>query len=282
MPLSGATQAEVRSHYDRSDAFYALWLGQELVYSCALWAGARSLHDAQERKLHFHLSNLQLPPQATLLDIGCGWGSLLRFARQRFPVKRSVGLTLSDNQWRFSNDRPQQGIEVHLQSWTEHEPRDRYDGLVSIGAFEHFTRPEQSALEKATIYRAFFQKCRDWLRPEARMSLQTIAYGSLRPEDASTFMQNVIFPGSELPCVDEVTTAARPNFDVLHIRNDAEDYAKTCEAWLRNLQRNRHAAHDLVGMETTGIYEHYLRLSAIGFRTGRIVLLRLLLQRRGP
>ena len=280
MTLSGATQAEIESHYDCSDAFYALWLGAERVYSCALWEeGVSSLDEAQGRKLRFHLNNLRLAPRAALLDIGCGWGSLLRCARRDFAVERAVGLTLSESQRRAINDDHPR-IDARLESWTEHAPLQPYDGIVSIGALEHFTRPEHTAAEKGAIYRAFFGKCRAWLKPAARLSLQTIAYGSLAPEQANPFMQNVIFPGSELPLAEEVTAAAEAHFDLLQSRNDAEHYARTCEAWLRNLQRNRRAANTLVGAETVRTYEHYLRLSAIGFRTGRIVLLRLLFQRR--
>jgi cyclopropane-fatty-acyl-phospholipid synthase len=88
-----------------------------------------------------------------------------------------------------------------------------------------------------------------------------------------------VFPGSELPRPEEITLAAREHFDLLDVRDDGADYARTCEAWLRNLQRNRRGAQALVGEESVRNYEHYLRLSAIGFATGRIVLLRMLFGR---
>ena len=281
MPASGATRAEIEAHYDRGDAFYALWLGAERVYSCATWdQGVTSLEAAQARKLAFHLDNLRLPPRARLLDVGCGWGALMRRARRDYAVERAVGLTLSESQWRSFDDACDPGLEPRLESWSAHDPPRAYDGIVSIGAFEHFSRPENAPPERLAIYRRFFERCHGWLAPYARLSLQTIAYGSLEPAQASPFMQNVIFPGSELPREDEILAAAEPAFNVLEVRNDAEHYARTCEAWLRNLQRNRRAAADLVGADTVRTYEHYLRLSAIGFRARRIVLLRLLFQRR--
>lgn len=281
METAGATRAEIESHYDRGDAFYALWLGAERVYSCATWdQGVSTLEEAQARKLAFHLDNLRLPSRATLLDIGCGWGGLMRRARRDHAVDRAVGLTLSDSQWRSIAAAGDPGLHARLESWLTHEPARTYDGIVSIGAFEHFARPENGRDERLAIYRKFFERCHAWLAPRARLSLQTIAYGSLDSAQASPFMRNVIFPGSELPREEEILAAAQPQFNVLELRNDAEHYARTCEAWLRNLQRNRRAAADLVGAETVRTYEHYLRLSAIGFRTRRIVLLRLLFQRR--
>jgi cyclopropane-fatty-acyl-phospholipid synthase len=281
MPLSGATRAEIESHYDRGDAFYGLWLGARRIYSCALWDGdADTLDAAQARKHRFHLGNLELAPDSTLLDVGCGWGSLLHDARRDCGARHAVGLTLSENQCRSIADAGDTGIDARLESWSAHEPARPYDGIVSIGAFEHFARPEQSPTERMAIYRAFFAKCHAWLRPGARLSLQTIAYGSLAPEQASPFMRNVIFPGSELPKPGEIASAALDHFELLSTRDDAAHYARTCEAWLRNLQRNRRAARELVGAGTVSTYEHYLRLSAIGFHTRRIVLLRLLFRRR--
>jgi cyclopropane-fatty-acyl-phospholipid synthase len=280
---SGATRTEIEAHYDRGDEFYASWLGAERIYSCATWdRGISSLEEAQSRKLSFHLQNLRLPPRATLLDIGCGWGGLMRRACRDFGVDRAIGLTLSESQARSIDEAGDPRLAARLESWTGHEPERAYDGIVCIGAFEHFTRPENSTHERLAVYREFFARCHAWLAPGARLSLQTIAYGSLDAAQASPFMRNVIFPGSELPREEEILASAQPVFNVLELRNDAEHYARTCEAWLRNLQRNRRAAAELVGAETVRTYEHYLRLSAIGFRARRIVLLRLLFQRREP
>ena len=280
MHLLGSTQAEIQYHYDTDDAFYRLWLGDEQIYSCALWEQPdASLEKAQRAKLQYHLQNLHLPKHANLLDIGCGWGALLHFATKHFEVDTAIGLTLSQNQCQFIRSIGGDGVEVRLEHWLQHKPKFWYDGIVSIGALEHFTRPEDSTDQKRQIYRRFFESCSQWLCAEGRLSLQTIAYGSMDPSEASEFMQKDIFPGSELPRQEELLTSAKPYFTVVQCCNHHRDYAKTCECWLRNLQRHRDRAHELVGKAITAKYERYLRLSAIGFKTGRLHLLRIVFQK---
>jgi cyclopropane-fatty-acyl-phospholipid synthase len=278
--LSGATREEIESHYDRGDAFYQLWLGAERIYSCAAWdEGVGTLDAAQALKIQRHLANLQLARGSAVLDIGCGWGAVLRAACRDFGAARAVGLTLSENQARAVNAGGDSRIEARLESWSAHRPERPYDGIVSIGAFEHFARPEHTTAERNAIYEEFFRSCAAALRPGSRLSLQTIAYGTEAPAQISPFMNSAVFPGSELPRPDEVMRAARPSLEMLSVRNDAEHYARTCEAWLRSLQRQRREAGELAGADTVALYERYLRLSAMGFRTGRLVLLRLVFQR---
>jgi cyclopropane-fatty-acyl-phospholipid synthase len=276
---SGATREEIQSHYDRGDEFYRLWLGDERIYSCASWEdGVGTLEQAQALKIRRHLENLQLAPHAVLLDVGCGWGALLWSARRHFAAAVAVGLTLSETQRNAVNALGDPGIEARLESWSEHRPERAYDGIVSIGAFEHFARPEHTPAQRASIYSDFFRRCRAWLRPGGRLSLQTIAYGALAPAQPHPFMQSAIFQGSDLPKPQEVLTAAGPHLEVVAVRNDAGHYARTCETWLRNLQRRRREASALTDADTVTTYERYLRLSAMGFRTGRLVLLRLVLR----
>jgi len=277
--LSGATPQEIQSHYDRGDEFYRLWLGDARIYSCASWEeGVTTLERAQALKIRRHLENLGLTPGSAVLDVGCGWGALLETARRDFAVAHALGLTLSETQRNAVNARGDPGIEARLESWSEHRPERAYDGIVSIGAFEHFARPEHTPPERASIYSDFFRRCRDWLRSGARLSLQSIAYGALAPAQPHPFMHSAIFQGSALPKAQELLDAARPHLELVALRNDAEHYARTCETWLRNLQRQRREASALTDADTVTTYERYLRLSAMGFRTGRLVLLRLVFQ----
>jgi len=267
--------AAVRHHYDVGNDFYRLWLDGSRTYSCAMPEGADdTLEAAQERKLRFHLDAVRAGQVNCVLDIGCGWGSVLeRLASAGVP--RAVGLTLSDEQAAFVRSRDLPGVEVRTEDWWHHEPDAPYGGIVSIGAFEHFARPDDPPADKVRRYREFFTRCRAWSSDDAVLSLQTIAYGDMSRADASTFMQQEIFPQADLPTLAEIAAAAEGVYEVRSVRNDRLDYAWTCEQWARRLRARREDAVALVGTAVVARYERYLRLSALGFRMGKLGLLRI-------
>ena len=280
-PPRGGAEAAIQRHYDVSDAFYALWLDPTMTYSCALWRPGddpADLHAAQLRKLDFHLDAAGAPRARHLLDIGCGWGSLMRRASAVDTIETVTGLTLSDTQARHIAASGTPRAIVRKESWIDHRPDRTYGSIVSIGAFEHFASPGDSTGHKTALYREFLARCRSWLAPDGALSLQTICYGSLRPSQGNAFITEHIFPDSELPEPHEIVHAASGIFEVTALRNDRVQYARTCELWLANLRRRRAEAAAIVGEETVVRYEKYLRMSAFGFNTGRIGLLRLTLK----
>ena len=135
---------------------------------------------------------------ARVLDVGCGWGALLRRLVEHAGVSEAVGLTLSASQAAWVREHSGPGIEVREESWRDHKPEAPYDAIISIGAFEHFARPGLSPEEKLAAYREFFDFCRGALKDGGRLSLQTIAYvGSdvAMPQ----FFAEEIFPETEPP-----------------------------------------------------------------------------------
>lgn len=268
--------AAVRYHYDVGNDFYRLWLDSSLTYSCALReSAADTLETAQERKLRFHLEAVRARQAGRVLDIGCGWGSILQLLAEAYHVHQAVGLTLSEEQAAFVRSRHYPRTEVCTEHWMHYEPGARFDGIVSIGAFEHFAAPEDSPAEKVRVYREFFTRCRGWLNDGGALSLQTIAYGNMSRQDASRFIQQEIFPGADLPTLPEITSAADGIFEVQSVGNGRLDYAWTCEQWAHRLRSHRDQAVRIVGPEVVARYERYLRLSALGFRMGKICLLRI-------
>ncbi len=274
-----AAAAAIRYHYDVGNEFYRLWLDRSLTYSCAMPHGAAdTLEAAQDRKLRFHLDAIGADRARSVLDIGCGWGSLLGYLAQEYRVPRAVGLTLSLEQAALVRARKHPGVEVRTDNWMSYEPGARFDGIVSIGAFEHFASPDDPAAEKVRVYREFFGRCGGWLNAGGVLSLQTIAYANMSRDDASAFMTDEVFPDADLPTLAEITTAAERIFEVRSVRNDRLDYAWTCEQWARRLSAHRAAAERIAGPDTVARYERYLKLSALGFRMGKICLLRIVLQ----
>jgi cyclopropane-fatty-acyl-phospholipid synthase len=289
---AGASPEAIRSHYDVGNDFYRLWLDETMTYSSAMWRGeddTASLADAQRRKIDWHLRNAGADRATSLLDIGCGWGGMLRAAVATRapgapPLQRGVGLTLSDAQAELARaalrDAGSPPVEIRVESWADHQPAEPYGAIISVGAFEHFTKPKDDAATKTAIYRHFFTRCRDMLAPDARMTLQTIAYGD--PDDKVPMGPLVedIFPESELPRLPEILAAANGIFEVERFRNDRTDYGRTCEIWAANLKVRRAEALEMVGKEQTRRYERYLKFSAWGFFSHRLHLLRFRLKRR--
>ncbi|HEY1822024.1 MAG TPA: cyclopropane-fatty-acyl-phospholipid synthase family protein [Trebonia sp.] len=276
--LAAAAEA-IRYHYDVGNEFYRLWLDHSLTYSCAMPDGpGDTLEAAQDRKLKFHLAAIEADRAGSVLDIGCGWGSLLRNLALGNRVPRCVGLTLSDEQAAYIRSRQYPGVEVRTEHYLSYEPDAPFDGIVSIGAFEHFARPDDTQAAKVAVYRQFFDRCRGWLSAGGTLSLQTIAYANMSRDDASEFMRTEVFPDADLPTLAEITAAADRIFEIQTVRNDRLDYAWTCEQWARRLREQREAARGVAGEETVARYERYLRLSGLGFRMGKLGLLRLVMR----
>jgi cyclopropane-fatty-acyl-phospholipid synthase len=282
---SGASEADIQHHYDLGNDFYALWLDDSRTYSCALWAGAGdTLEAAQLRKLDYLAEGAGARDTRRVLDVGCGWGSMLQRLTDAHGVKHAVGLTLSAAQAQWAAERLDKHGEVRVEHWAEHQPEGGYDAIVSIGAFEHFADYGVKRAERVAGYRAFFERCRQWLPSEGRLALQTIVKGSNVRLDRETmrdglFVVQRIFPGSELPWPSEILEAAERRFQVVSVRNDAEHYRRTTQAWLDRLRANRSQAVALVGEQATKDYERYLAASAKGFASGHLGLLRLILER---
>ncbi|MBT9547594.1 MAG: class I SAM-dependent methyltransferase [Candidatus Sericytochromatia bacterium] len=294
--LSGASPSEIQAHYDVSNDFYQLWLDPQLIYSAALWNETEpeaSLEQAQYQKLAYHLQQAQAQKAEYVLDIGCGWGALLSEVLKQPNIQQAVGLTLSQAQKDYFEAQPnlqstpqaqeqaEVQAEVRLESWENYHPARPLDAVISIGAFEHFARPGMSPSEKQAAYTAFFQRVCEWLRPEGRLSLQTIGYGPISEamKVKLSGLNQAVFPGSELPTLLELLAAADPFLELLQMRNDRHDYAKTCQLWRKNLRAAKATIEAQYGPALYKRYNEYLMASEMGFRLGHLHLYRLTFQK---
>src|SRR6201998_1757984 len=241
--------ADVQAHYDLSDDFFRLFLDPSMTYSCAYFEREdMTLEEAQLAKIDLSLGKLGLQPGMTLLDIGCGWGSTMMRAVERYDVN-VIGLTLSQNQHRHvaevveASDSPR-SKKVLLQGWEQFD--GPVDGIVSIGAFEHFGRDRWDDFF-ATAYRA--------LPDDGVMLLHTITALTL-PQMAERgmpltfsvarfvkFILTEIFPGGYLPTIELVGEhAAKAGFDLTRTQSLQAHYARTLDAWAAALEAHKDEA----------------------------------------
>jgi cyclopropane-fatty-acyl-phospholipid synthase len=276
---AGASASSIRAHYDLPASFFQLFLGETMCYSAALFDGATTLDDAQIAKLDHHLDAAGVQPGASVLDIGCGWGALLRRSVDQRSAVRAVGLTLSAAQAEWIRQSAHPRIDVLEQHWADHQPAGSYDAAVSIGAIEHFVHATASEAERLSTYEQFFAKAHSWLKPGGRLSLQCIAHGrdSGRPNILS---ENGTFPESALPYAWELLRASRGHFELDRLINRREDYVQTLACWTRALRSQAERAAEVGGSEQLASFKAYLSYSAMGFARGSTELLRLVLRPR--
>lgn len=277
----GAGSAAIRHHYDVGNDFWRIWLDSTMSYSCAMWDPDDDLERAQRRKLDFHVDQARAAGAARVLDVGCGWGAMLMHLVGSSGVKHAVGLTLSEAQAEYLRAIAPDNVEVWVRNWSDYEPTEPFDAIISIGAFEHFARQGLSAEEQIEAYRRFFSSCRNWLKPGGRLSLQTIAYGDI-PRDRQLrdrFIVDDVFPESELPRLADIARAAEMELEIEKVRNDRDDYVKTLRAWFDRLRAQRADAVAVSSEEVVARCERYLRTFAYSFELGAFTLLRLTMRR---
>jgi cyclopropane-fatty-acyl-phospholipid synthase len=247
------------------------------TYTCAYFErDDMALEEAQIAKIDLALGKLGLQPGMMLLDVGCGWGSAMLRALEKYDVN-VVGLTLSRNQARhveqlIAKSESPRAKRVLLQGWEQFdEPVDR---IVSIGAFEHFGHER---------YDAFFTKAHHALPDDGIMLLHTIT--GLHPKEVHErglpmsftfarflkFMITEIFPGGRLPSIPMVQERATANgFTVTRVQSLQPHYAKTLDMWSAALQAHKDEAIALQSEETYERYMKYLTGCAEMFRIGYI------------
>jgi cyclopropane-fatty-acyl-phospholipid synthase len=258
--------ASIQYHYDVSNDFYALWLDRNMVYSCAYFkTGDESIDVAQEQKLDHICRKLRLRPGEKLLDIGCGWGALVRWAAKHYGAD-ATGITLSRNQHALANRRiADDGLgercRVLLQDYRDVPGEGVYDKISSVGMFEHV------GLKNLPIY---FRKIHTLLREGGLVMNHGIT--SVDPESRSVglgageFIGKYVFPHGELPHVSLVLKEmARAELEVMDVETLRQHYARTLWHWSERFEANLDAARRHAGDKRARIWRAYLAGCAHAF-----------------
>ena len=266
---------------DGGNDFYAPWLGETMAYTAAIWPDdrrdKRTLAEAQLTKVDWHLDSAGLAPGSggRVMDVGCGWGGLLERAVDTGRAREGVGVTIAEEQaaWIREHyaDKP---VHAVVSRWEDYQADEPFDGIVSIGAFEHFARPELNRAAKIEQYGRFFRFAAESLRPGGRLSLQTIVWMNVAPQDEVGNLPLHIFPESNLPHVPEVMEAAAPYFHVMRFHNRPGDYSRTLRVWIRGLGEHRAALGELTSPAIVKRYRDGFAGFVLGFESGVIGLTR--------
>ena len=262
----GRDRAAVRHHYDVSNRFYRWLLGPTMVYSCAHFSSPEeTLEAAEERKLDLICRELALREGERLLDIGCGWGSLLIHAARHYGAT-GVGVTLSEPQAQLARSRIaglglEDRVQIRVQDYREIADGP-FDKIASIGMYEHVGRAELGRYVHAVV---------SLLRPGGLFLNSGITRLTPHAPAADPFIARYIFPDGELhPLTDLLEVMEGLRLEIRDVESLRDHYALTLRRWLDNLDAHRDAAIAEVGRERFRAWRLYLLGSALSFEAGEI------------
>jgi cyclopropane-fatty-acyl-phospholipid synthase len=254
----------VRHHYDVSNDFFRLFLGEEMTYSCAIFSrGAKTLEEAQAAKLQIVCTKLALEPGMRVLDVGCGWGSLAVHAAREHGA-HVTGITLSEPQAAGARERARAAgvadrVDIRVADYRELEA-EPFDAVASIGMVEHVgnVNIDEYAARLAEL-----------LRPGGTLLNHGIARLRHTDGEAGQFSERFVFPDAAPLHLSRIQAAMeRAGLVTNHVEGFAADYAETLRHWARRLDERHDEAVALAGEERVRVWRLYLRAARRGFETG--------------
>lgn len=258
-----------QQHYDLGNDFYRAMLDARMTYTCGYWSGgATTLDEAQEAKLELVCRKLGLQRGMRVLDVGCGWGSFMRYAAERHGVQ-CVGLTVSAEQVALGRELCG-GLPVafHLMDYRDladkldTELGGRFDRVVSLGMFEHVGHKN---------YATFIRLARSALAPDGLFLLHTIGRNETG-HGTDPWIDKYIFPNGELPTIARIGRACEERFVVEDLHNFGADYDRTLMSWHANVESAWPRFAEALGERFHRMWSYYLLSCAGAFRARDIQL----------
>ena len=255
----------IHHHYDVSNTFYEYVLGPSMTYTCAVFPTEdATLEQAQHYKYDLIARKLDLKPGMRLLDVGCGWGGMVRHAAQHYGVK-ALGVTLSREQATWAQEKIKELGLDHLAEVRHSDYREvtetGFDAVSSIGLTEHIG---------VRNYPSYFGFLRDRLRPEGRLLNHCITRPHNRHTETGAFIDRYVFPDGELIGSGKIITEVQnAGLEVQHEENFRLHYARTLAGWCRNLEENWDACVAEVGEGTARVWGLYMAGSRLALRAQR-------------
>ncbi|MCB2262266.1 MAG: cyclopropane fatty acyl phospholipid synthase [Candidatus Thiosymbion ectosymbiont of Robbea hypermnestra] len=256
-------------HYDIGNDVYAAMLDPTMSYSCGYWQDATNLEQAQLAKLRLICDKLELKPGERLLDIGCGWGGLARFAARNYGVE-VTGITISKEQQGFAREHCA-GLPVTIELMDYRDLSGCFDKVVSVGMFEHVGSKN---------YPAYFAAVKRAMAADGLFLLHTIGNYNHMPT-TNAWIDKYIFPNGYIPSPGQVGKAVELAFIIEDWHNFGQDYDRTLMAWWQNFDAAWPRLADQYDERFYRMFKYYLNSCAGYFRSRQGQLWQLVLSKRG-
>ncbi|RMC39482.1 MULTISPECIES: cyclopropane-fatty-acyl-phospholipid synthase family protein [unclassified Lactobacillus] len=270
------SEKDVQSHYDIGNDFYKLWLDPTLTYSCAYFDedNKDDLEKAQIAKINHILEKLHPQKGKTLLDIGCGWGTLMLTAAKKYGLK-VTGVTLSEEQYKFVQKKiydqnMQDMAEVKLEDYRELGNQE-WDYITSVGMFEHVGQENLGQ---------YFNDVAKYLKKDGI----ALIHGITRQQGGAknAWINKYIFPGGYVPGLGEnINHIVASGLQIDDLEMLRRHYQRTLEIWDENFNKQRDLIQKKMGERFTRMWDLYLQACAASFESGNIDVVQYLLT-KGP
>jgi len=256
-------------HYDHGNDLFEAMLDEKMTYTCGYWLNAKTLDEAQTNKLKLTCDKLYLKPGMTLLDIGCGWGSLAKYAAENYGVS-VVGVTVSKEQAELARKRCK-GLPVEIRLQDYRDVTEKFDRIASLGMFEHVGRKN---------YKTYMKVANRCLKDDGLFLLHTIGL-STATTGASRWLNKYIFPNSMIPSLKQINAACENIFTVEDVHNFGPDYDKTLMEWHKNFNAHWGELKSNYSERFFRMWNYYLLSCAALFRVRHTQLWQIVLSKRG-
>jgi cyclopropane-fatty-acyl-phospholipid synthase len=267
----GAGSAKVaHMHYDIGNQLYEPMLGKSMAYTCGYWKDAKNIDEAQFAKFDLVCKKVGLQPGMKVLDLGCGFGSFLKYAAEKYGVS-GVGVNLSKEQVKFARDAAK-GLPLEFQLKDYREANGTFDRIISIGLMEHVGYKN---------YHSLFRVAHKNLKDDGLFLLHTIG-NNTSVTKADPWTDKYIFPNSSLPSIKQLGGAMENLFVMEDWHNFGADYDKTLMAWHDNFVAHWESIKQFGYDERFyRMWVYYLLSCAGAFRARKIQLWQLVLSKKG-
>lgn len=256
-------------HYDLGNDLFRVMLDRRMTYTCGYWKDAAGLDEAQEAKLDLVCRKIGLQRGQSVLDIGCGWGSFIKYAAENYGVS-AVGVTVSEEQAALGRQMCE-GLPVEIRLQDYRDVTGQYDHVVSLGMFEH-VGPQN--------YRTFFKTVERCLKDEGLLLLHTIG-NKFSDRSTDPFTEKYIFPNSVIPSIRQIGDATERLFVMEDWHNFGQDYDTTLMAWNENFEAGWDELLPHYGDTFYRMWRYFLLSAAGSFRVRKMQLWQIVFSKTG-